>query len=26
LSDSIDVETYHQLGNRADGQIMKLDW
>ena len=26
INEQIDVETYHQLGNRADGQIMKSDW
>jgi prepilin-type N-terminal cleavage/methylation domain-containing protein/prepilin-type processing-associated H-X9-DG protein len=26
VTDSIDLETFHQLGNRADGQIMKSEW
>jgi prepilin-type N-terminal cleavage/methylation domain-containing protein/prepilin-type processing-associated H-X9-DG protein len=26
ITDTIDIVTYHQLGNRADGQIMKSEW
>ncbi len=26
ITEEIDLKTWHQLGNRADGQIMKSDW